>query len=166
MMQSMNLKNLDKMSILKLIGALLLCLSAGLIGKFAISADSLIWYEYIFKPEFTPPIWIFMPIWIILYLLMGTSLFMVLNTENSTRKTQALIIFGVQLLLNALWSPVFFGLRSISGGFFVILLLWLSIFFTFYKFYKLEHKASYLLIPYLLWVSFAVGLNLSIMILN
>jgi len=166
MMQSMNLKNLDKMSILKLSGSLLLCLSAGIIGKFAVSPDSLIWYEYIFKPEFTPPSWIFMPVWIILYLLMGISLFLVLKTENSTRKTHALIIFGVQLFLNALWAPVFFGLRSIIGGFFVIFLLWLSIFFTFYKFYKLSPMASYLLIPYLLWVSYAVGLNLSIWILN
>ncbi|HBG48949.1 MAG TPA: TspO protein [Cyanobacteria bacterium UBA9971] len=154
------------MSILKLSGSLLLCLSAGIIGKFAVSPESLIWYEYLFKPVLTPPIWIFMPVWTILYLLMGISLFMVLNTENSNRKTQALILFGVQLFLNALWSPVFFGLRSIIGGFFVIFLLWLSIFFTFYKFYKLSQNASYFLVPYLLWVSFSVGLSLSVWILN
>jgi len=165
-MQNMNLKRFDKISILKLSGSLLLCLSAGIIGKLAVSKESLIWYEYIFKPEFTPPIWSFMPVWTILYLLMGISLFMVLNTENSARKTHALIIFGVQLFFNALWVPVFFGLRSIIGGFFVIFLLWLSIFFTFYKFYKLSPKASYLLIPYLLWVSFSVGLSLSVWILN
>lgn len=153
-------------SILKLIGSILLCLSAGIIGKMAVRPESLIWYDYLVKPEFTPSSWIFATVWIILYLLMGLSLFMVLYTENSTQKKYALIIFGVQLFLNALWFPVFFGLRSIMGGFFVIILLWISIFLTFYKFYKLSPKAAYLLIPYLLWVSYATGLNLSMWILN
>lgn len=157
---------MDRNNIFKLSGSILVCFVAGIIGRIAIKPESLIWYEYLLKPELTPPNWLFSIVWTILYLLMGISLFMVLNTENSTRKKQALIIFGIQLFLNALWAPVFFGLRSFAGGFFVIALLWVSIFVTFYKFYKISKPASYLLIPYLLWVSYATGLNLAFWMLN
>jgi translocator protein len=157
---------MDKKSILKLSGSILLCMCAVLIGRLSLKPLSLIWYNFLLKPEYTPPGWLFISIWVILYLLMGISLFMVLNTENSARKKQALIIFGIQLLLNASWAPVFLGLMSSVGGFFVISLLWVLIFVTFYKFYKICKFASYLLIPYLLWVSYVMGLNLSIWMLN
>ena len=157
---------MDKKNILKLTGSILLCQSAGIIGSLATGKKALTWYNSLNRPEFSPPNWLFAPVWIILYLLMGISLFMVLKTENCSEKKHALIIFGVQLFLNALWSLVFFGLKSIIGGFFVIVLLWIFIFITFYKFYKVCKAASYLLIPYLLWVSFALGLNLSVLLLN
>ena len=140
---------MEKKSILKLSGSILLCIAVGILGSIFARREVLIWYNYLLKPEFTPPNWLFSAVWVILYLLMGISLFIVLNTENSTRKKHALIIFGVQLFINGLWSPVFFGLRSFVGGFFVISLLWILIFITFYKFYKISKPASYLLIPYL-----------------
>jgi len=157
---------MDKKSIFKLIGSILICMSAGIIGSLFVGKEALIWYKYLLKSELTPPNWLFAPVWAILYLLMGISLYIVLNKKNSIEKKHALLIFGVQLFLNALWTPVFFGLRSFTGGFFVIILLWISIFLTFYKFFKLSKTAAYLLIPYLFWVSYATGLNLTIWILN
>lgn len=157
---------MDKKSVLKLTGSILICQSAGIIGSLATGEKALTWYNSLNRPEFSPPNWLFAPVWIILYLLMGVSLFMVLKTENCSEKKQALIIFGIQLFLNALWSPVFFGLKSLMGGFFVIVLLLVFVFITFYKFYKISKVASYLLIPYIFWVSFASGLNLSVWLLN
>jgi len=157
---------MNKNSFLKLSSSILLCFGAGFIGRLFVGAKALLWYQYLFKPVFTPPNWAFSIVWSIMYLLMGISLYMILNTENSDRKKQALIIFGAQLFLNALWTPVFFGLQSIIGGLVVLFLLWVLIFVTFYKFHKISIRASYLLIPYIFWVSFAMGLNISILMLN
>jgi tryptophan-rich sensory protein len=156
-------------AIFMLVGSILLCESVGIISKLAVSQESLIWYKYLFKPVFTPPAWLFGSVWIILYLLMGISLYLILksnNDKNLISKKFALTAFGVQLFLNGMWAPVFFGLRSTLGGLAVVLLLLAVIFLTFYKFYKISIPASYLLIPYLLWVSYALGLNLTFWIYN
>ena len=158
--------NIDKKIILILFGSVLICLSTGIIGKLTISPESLIWYNYLFKPALNPPAWLFQGIWMILYLLMGVSLYIFLKKESFDSKKLTLIIFGSQFLLNALWVPVFFGLRSIAGGFAIIILLWAAIYLTIYKFYKVSIPAALLLTPSLLWVSYTVGLNLSFWIWN
>lgn len=158
--------NIDKKSIKMLIGSILICLSSGIIGKLAVKEESLIWYDYLFKPALNPPNWLFQGIWIILYLLMGVSLYIVLKKDSFISKKLALIMFGSQIFLNALWAPVFFGLRSIAGGLATIILLWAAIYLTIYKFYKISIPASVLLIPSLFWVSYTIGLNLTFLIWN
>jgi len=161
-----NIKTTDKKSILMLTGSVLICLSAGLISKLAITPESLIWYEYLFKPALNPPNWLFQAVWTILYLLMGVSLYFVVKAESPANKKLALIVFGSQLFLNIIWAPVFFGLKSIGGGLTVTILLLISIYLTFYKFYKISVRASVLLVPHVLWVSYAIGLNFTYWILN
>ena len=133
------------------------------IGSFFTSSSVGTWYVTLVKPVFNPPSWVFGPVWTVLYLLMGISLYMVWIKRVGIK---AMIFFGVQLFLNALWSIIFFGLNNPLYAFIEIILLWFSIVFTIYYFYKIEKTAAYLLIPYLLWVSFAAILNFSIMILN
>jgi tryptophan-rich sensory protein len=119
------------------------------------------------KPPFSPPNWIFGPVWTILYTLMGISVYLVWRQgiHNSQVKT-ALIIFGVQLFLNAIWSPIFFGLRALFVALVVIIILWIAILLTILTFLKISKIAAVLLIPYILWVSLATILNYSLWILN
>jgi len=163
-----NLKNinLNKKNLLMLTGSVLLCLSAGLIGKLVVSEESLIWYEYLFKPALTPTDWLFQGVWVILYLLMGVSLYLVLQKDSPVSKKFALIIFGSQLLLNILWVPIFFGLRSTLGGFVISILMWISLYLMLYKFYKITIPAALLIIPAVLWSAYFVGLNLTFWMLN
>jgi len=143
--------------------------SAGLIGSiFTVEAISG-WYATINKPSFNPPSWVFSPVWTILYTLMGIAAYLVWKDRNKKKiKTAniALTFFGIQLVLNGLWSILFFGLNSPSLAFFEIMLLWIAIIFTIIYFFKINKTAAYLLIPYILWVSFAAFLNLNIWILN
>jgi tryptophan-rich sensory protein len=118
------------------------------------------------KPSFNPPSWIFSPVWTTLYTLMGISLFLILKAENSRDKTQGVVFFCVQLVLNGLWSIVFFGLHQILLAFILIIFLLLFIILSILKFYSVSKPAAYILIPYLLWVSFASVLNLSLYQLN
>lgn len=138
----------------------------GFIGGFFTAKNIYPWYETLNKPPFTPPNWVFSPVWTVLYLLMGVSLFLIIKTsEKSIHKTRGLVFFGVQLVLNACWSVVFFGFHSVVGGLAVIILLLLFIILSAFEFYKISKPAAYLLIPYLLWVGFALMLNFSIWIL-
>ena len=159
-----------KSRFLNLIG-LALCILitelAGIIGSIFTRTGLSPWYENINKPWLTPPDWVFGPVWTTLYLLMGISLYLVLKKGiDKTGVKVAVSIFTFQLVLNILWSFVFFGLESIKGGFIVILLLWLAIIITIFKFYSVSKTAAYLLVPYILWVSYATVLNFYIMILN
>jgi tryptophan-rich sensory protein len=122
------------------------------------------WYEYISKPAFSPPNWVFGPVWTTLYLLMGISLYIIWNSK--AKKKKALTWYGIQLFLNAIWTPIFFGLQSPTLAFIDILLLWTAILITIISFSKISKKASYLLIPYIIWVTFAAILNLAIIALN
>jgi benzodiazapine receptor len=117
------------------------------------------------KPFFNPPHWLFGPVWITLYLLMGISLYLIWNNDGKDSKS-ALIVFSIQLGLNTLWSLLFFGLKNPLLAFIEIILLWLFIVLTILFFYQKSKTASFLLIPYLLWVSFASVLNFSIFYLN
>ena len=161
-----NLKTPDKKNLLIFAGSILICLSAGLISKISVTPEALIWYEYLFKPAFTTPSWIFQGVWAVLYILMGISLYLVLQKDSTVSKKITLIIFGSQLLLNILWTPVFFGFKSTLGGFFISILLWLCIITTFYKFYKITIPAALLIIPVVLWSAYLVGLNFTFWMLN
>jgi len=140
---------------------------AGVIGTI-FTADSISgWYTGLTKPDFNPPNWIFGPVWILLYLMMGVSLFLVWREDlkNAVVK-KAFYIFMVQLLFNTLWSIVFFGFQSISSALIIIIVLWLLIIYTILNFLKISRTSGILLIPYLLWVTFAVILNFFIFKLN
>ncbi len=152
---------------IKLIISILVCQFAGIIGSFFISGSISGWYETLNKPSFTPPPWIFGPVWIILYLMMGFALFQVWK-EGFKNKTVriAIIIFIIQLIFNTAWSIIFFGLNSIPGGLVTIVILWVLIVLTIVRFIKISKTAGILLIPYFLWVTFAAVLNFYIYNLN
>ncbi len=145
--------------------SLILCLGAGAIGSLFTTPAISTWYITLNKPSFNPPNFIFAPIWTILYVLMAISLYFVL-TSKVKDKTFAVKLFLAQIALNILWSLLFFGLHNPLLALLDILLLWILIILNIKTFYKISKNASYLLIPYLFWVSFAGVLNLSIVLLN
>ncbi|HMQ80823.1 MAG TPA: tryptophan-rich sensory protein [Ignavibacteria bacterium] len=153
--------------LLKLIFSIIICQLAGVIGSFFTVSNITSWYIDLNKPLLNPPNWVFGPVWITLYFLMGIALFLVWNKGLQSRfNRNAIILFMVQLLLNSLWSIVFFGLHQLLFSIFVIVLLWLLIFINIVQFGRISKTAAYLLIPYILWVSFASYLNIAIYILN
>jgi len=151
---------------LKLVGSIFICFLPGIIGGFFTANNLYPWYDTLVKPSFNPPSWVFSPVWTTLYTLMGISLFLVLKVEDSIDKKQGLVFLAIQLVLNGLWSIVFFGLHQILWAFVVIILLLLFIILSILKFYKVSRLVAYILIPYLLWVSFATVLNFSLYQLN
>jgi tryptophan-rich sensory protein len=153
--------------IFKLVFSIIICQLAGIIGSFFTSSSVSTWYTTLKKPSFNPPNWVFGPVWITLFVLMGISLYLIWTKGIKTKKARiALILFGIQLLLNILWSIIFFGLKSPFYAFIEIIILWIAILLTIMRFYKISKTAAYLLIPYLLWVSFAAIVNFSIFYLN
>ncbi len=150
---------------LQLLASIFLCQMAGAIGAIFTSSAIPVWYQTLNKPWFNPPSWIFGPVWTILYCLMGLSLYLIW-VNHSKSKQKVLLFFFVQLLLNAIWSPIFFGLQSPLGGLIVIIPLWVFIGLTIIYSHKISKTAAALLAPYLLWVSFASVLNFSIWQLN
>jgi benzodiazapine receptor len=152
--------------ILKLVVSVILCQMAGFLG-FLFTAPAIpTWYATLKKPFFTPPNWIFSPVWVSLFILMGLSLFFVWRGTNHPRLKTAFIFFFVQLILNVLWSIFFFGFKSPFLGLVDIVLLWIAILLTIQYFSKVSKFAGALLLPYLFWVSFATLLNFSLWILN
>lgn len=151
----------------KLVLSVAICEGVGILGSiFTISSISL-WYATLNKPFFTPPNWLFGPAWTTLYFLMGISLFLVWKKGLKKKEVrEALVIFDIQLILNFLWSIIFFRFQNPLLAFIEIIILWAVILLTISKFKKISKLAAYLLIPYILWVSFAAILNLSILILN
>jgi tryptophan-rich sensory protein len=145
---------------------LLITFLAGFIGSFFTTKSIASWYQFLKKPVFAPPNWIFVPVWSILYFLMAISAFLIWKKRKETNVREALTFYFIQLILNTFWSIVFFGLKSPLFGFLEILVLWIFILLTTLKFYKIDKLAGYLLIPYILWVSFAGILNLFVWILN
>ncbi|MCR4399266.1 MAG: tryptophan-rich sensory protein [Syntrophomonadaceae bacterium] len=143
------------------------CELVGLVGaRFTAPAISG-WYEPLLKPWFAPPQWLFGPVWITLYAMMGSAAFL-LWRQGIHRHAVAVALtwFAVQLVLNALWSPAFFGLRSPLAGLVVIVPLWLAILATIWASLRVSTAAALLLVPYLAWVSLAMALNYSIWRLN
>ncbi|HKK46497.1 MAG TPA: TspO/MBR family protein [Balneolaceae bacterium] len=148
---------------LGLAGWILLCSLAGIFGA---QFEPGTWYQLLNKPAWTPPNWIFPVVWPILYILMGISVWMLWKMKETSIWQTEFTWFFVQLILNALWSWIFFGLHMIGTGLAEILLLWISILFTTLLFWKRNHIAGILLIPYLAWVSYASALNFAIWHLN
>lgn len=150
---------------IKLTISVILPLLIGFLGSFFTSSSISTWYPTLVKPSFNPPNWLFGPVWTLLYMLMGVSFYLIWSSK-SKKKEQAMVFFGIQLLLNFFWSIIFFGLQSMFFAFVEILILWMLIMITIFAFYKISRKAAYLLIPYLIWVSFAAVLNASLFLLN
>lgn len=150
-----------------LIISIALCQLAGIIGSIFTSKSVKTWYITINKPAFNPPGWVFGPVWITLYALMGVSLYLIWKSPGGSEfKKTAFVIFFIQLILNALWSFLFFGLESPFLGFIEIIVLWFFIALTIFYFSKISKVAVYLLIPYIAWVSFAAVLNFFLWRLN
>lgn len=149
------------------LGFILISQLAGVVGSFFTAPAISTWYSTLNKPSFNPPSWVFGPAWITLYTLMGIASYLIWQKrgDNSLVKT-ALIIFFIHLVFNALWSVIFFGLHSPMWAFVEILFLWAMILLLIIIFYKIDRRAAYLLVPYILWVSFASILNFSIWRLN
>ena len=144
----------------RLIVSIVICQAAGFIGSFSTRNSITTWYKGLEKPSFNPPNWIFAPVWTLLYLLMGISLYLAwMGKADSDIKNYAMFVFGIQLVLNTAWSIIFFGFQSPMWGFIEIIFMWVSIAATIFMFYKISPTAAYLLVPYLLWVSFASVLN-------
>jgi len=161
------MEKIKVIEVLRLIVSIVICQLAGLIGSFFTTPGIPTWYAALRKPTFTPPNWLFAPVWTTLFVLMGISLFLIWRKPVITPKVRtALIVFALQLALNVLWSILFFGLRSPLAGFIEILILWVVILLTIVNFYRLSSAAGVLLIPYILWVSFAAILNFSLWRLN
>ena len=124
------------------------------------------WYHSLNQPPFSPPDWLFAPVWSILYILMFVSLIMILKDGNIKEKSAPLTLFGLQLVFNLLWTPTFFVNKNISGAFIVSVLLVILVYQTIRNFYPYSKTAAMLLIPYLLWTMFALYLNFGIWRLN
>jgi tryptophan-rich sensory protein len=145
----------------------LVCEFVGAAGSvFAFPAISG-WYQILQKPAFTPPSWAFGPIWLVMYALMGIALSLVWETHTKTKQMgKQTALFTLQLVLNFLWSFLFFGLRSIALGLIEIVALWIAVLATTIEFYKVSKKAAALMMPYLAWVTVAMLLNLYVLKLN
>lgn len=146
-----------------------ICVSqlAGIIGTVFTTPSVAGWYPTLVKPALNPPAWVFGPVWTTLFALMGIAAFLVWKKGLDRKDVKiALGIFLGQLVLNALWSIIFFGLRSPGGALIEIVFLWLAIVATIVAFAKISRPAAWLLTPYILWVSFAGYLNYTIWLLN
>ena len=153
--------------IVKLASSVIICMIPAFIAAMINARAIPTWYSFTNRPSLSPPDWVFGPVWTALYILMAVSLFRVWRLGiDSPGVKGAMGVFAVQLLLNGLWTPVFFGLRSPLGGLVVIGLLWVAILITIIRFSALSHTAMLLLIPYLTWVSFAAVLNAQFYMLN
>ena len=153
--------------IIKFVLSILLCQTAGFIGSLFTTPSIPTWYASIQKPSFAPPNWIFGPVWITLFTLMGISFYLIWNKGLKNKLVKGgLFTFGIQLVLNILWSFLFFGLRFPLFGFIEIIILWIAIGFTIFKFYRISKNAAWLLLPYIAWVTIAATLSYYIWILN
>jgi tryptophan-rich sensory protein len=155
-----------RVQIFRLIASLVICQLAGIIGAFSTTPAISGWYASLEKPSFNPPNWIFSPVWIFLYLLMGVTLYILWQNLPRAKAKIALLFFAVQLLLNILWSVMFFGLKMPMVAFLEILLLWIFILLTMIASSRVSRATVFLLLPYIFWVSFAAVLNFFLWRLN
>jgi tryptophan-rich sensory protein len=149
-----------------LLAFILLCLGVGLVGSWLTEQTVHSWYPLIAKPIWTPPNWVFAPVWTILYLLMAVAVWLVWKEPTSENKTPAYTLFGLQLFANLIWSGLFFYLTCPGCALVDIVLLWILIVATIRSFWKIKPLAGFLLIPYLLWTTYAVALNAAVWWLN
>ena len=151
---------------LMLVGFVAVCFAAAGFGGYFTAQSVGGWYQTLRRPDWNPPDWLFGPVWTVLYVMMGVAAWLVLRKVGLTGAGWALVVFGVQLVLNALWSLFFFGLRNPLAGVVEITLLWCAIWATVVLFWRITPLASLLLWPYLAWVTFAMILNAAIWRLN
>lgn len=152
--------------IIKLLFLILICEGVGFLGTIFTIPSISTWYMTLNKAPFNPPPWIFGPAWTTLYFLMGLSLFLVLQKKLKKQKNFLIILFSTQLFLNFLWSVIFFGMHLPQIALLEIIFLWVSIALLIIDFWKFSKPAAILLVPYILWVSFASILNLFVVLLN
>jgi len=151
----------------KLVASITVPLAVGVLSGFATARGVAEWYPTLAKPAFTPPSWVFGPVWTLLYLMMGFAAFLVWQWGIGADGVRiALAAFLVQLALNGLWSVLFFGMRAPGAALIDIVLLWLAIAVTAWLFWRVVHVAGVLMLPYLAWVTFAAALNGAIWSLN
>jgi tryptophan-rich sensory protein len=152
---------------LKLIISIVVCLSVGGISGFFTTSEIASWYATLQKPSFNPPNYLFGPVWTILYILMAIALWLIWKSDApEALKNKAMLLFGIQLILNFFWSIIFFSLHQLGFALAEITAMWIFILLSILAFYPISRTAAFLLIPYLLWVSFASVLNFSIWRLN
>ncbi len=145
---------------------LLLPLAIGGISGYATASGIHDWYITLHKPSFNPPNYLFGPVWTLLYLLMGVSLFIIWRSNQGRKRNEALKIFAIQITFNFLWSFLFFRFNLVGVAFMDILVIWFSIVLMIFIFRRVNKIAAYLQIPYLLWVTYATTLNGAIWLLN
>lgn len=153
----------DKTGILAWIA---LCVTVGAAGSVATTSAVRDWYPYIAKPAWTPPDWLFAPVWTALYILMAVAAWLVWKDREFPGHKTALTLFIVQLALNAAWSWIFFGAHQLGFAFAEILLMWAAIAATIWAFSRQSKLAAWLLVPYIAWVTFAAALSFAIWRLN
>lgn len=154
-------------TILKFIISITVCLAVGGISGYFTSSEITTWYATLNKPDFNPPNWIFAPVWTTLYIMMGIAFALVWNSSVSdVIKNKAIFFFIVQLVLNFFWSILFFHFHLTGIAFIEIILMAIFILLSIISFHAISRIATYLLIPYLCWVSFATVLNFAIWRLN
>ena len=145
----------------------LICLGVGFAGSFFTAPAIDNWYAQLEKPAFNPPNWLFAPVWTLLYITMGISAALIWNIGLDSKAVKiALTVFVFQLILNFLWTPLFFGLHLIAAALAEIIVLLAALAVTIYHFSRLSKTAALLLVPYLLWTSFAALLNAGLWSLN
>jgi len=154
-----------KSKVLRLAACIVLCELAGLIGAVFTTPAIPTWYASLAKPAFSPPNWLFAPVWTALFALMGVSLYLAWS-KGLTKSRMAAAAFAIQFALNIGWSFLFFGLKSPLYAFAEIVMLWVSIAATIALFWKLDRRAALMLVPYICWVSFASLLNYAVWTLN
>lgn len=147
-----------------LAGFIVLCLAVGGLGGFVTTPAIDGWYRTIAKPDWTPPDWVFAPVWTVLYVMMAVAAWLVWKTQD--RIAPAMVLFFSQLALNFAWSLLFFGARSPGTALIEISFLWLSVLATMLAFFGRSRPAGWLFVPYLAWVSFAAALNFAIWRMN
>ncbi|MFO7526088.1 MAG: TspO/MBR family protein [Ignavibacteriaceae bacterium] len=157
---------MKKLDIIKFVISILIPLLLGAIAGGFTSQAVPGWFASLNRPSFSPPNWIFGPVWTILYILLGLSLYLIWKQIPSKERNNAILIFSIQMFLNFIWSFVFFYFNQIGLALIVIIGLWLSIILMINRFYKIKPLAAYLNLPYILWVTFASALNAGYFILN
>lgn len=161
------METLKKSEIPKLIISIIIPLIAGFVGSLATFSSIPTWYVALAKPVWAPPNWLFGPVWTTLFILMGIALFLVWRKGLERRDVKiAISVFGIQLVLNVLWSVIFFGLHSLLGGLIEIVFLWIAILINIILFYKISKAAGILLLPYIAWVTIAFYLTYTVYLLN
>lgn len=156
-----------KINYLKLAAAVIIAELAGMIGSIFTNPNITSWYNQMNKSPLNPPNWVFAPVWTILFAFMGGVLYIIYEKQKQNKNSRsALILFAVQFILNILWSVLFFGMRNPSAAFVEIVFLWLAILALIILSFRISKIAGWLLVPYILWVTFAGYLNYSFLVLN